>query len=435
MSDWTLVIIAAVIVGYAALTRRLATTPITAAIVFVAAGLLFGHVGLDWLKLSFNDRSITVLATSTLVVVLFSDASRVDLHALRREYALPARLLGIGLPLTIVAGTVIGALLIPGITWPEAAVLAIVLAPTDAALGQAVVTNPDLPSRIRSALNVESGLNDGICVPLLTIMLAVAAADSGQESNLHAARLVAEAIGWGAFGGLVAGIAGAGLLRFARRRDLIAEAWIPIVPLMTAIASFAIADALGGSGFIAAFVAGVVYGRIAPRDPEATLLSEQIGNVLNAGTFIVFGAAILGVLWDKIGAIDIVYAVFSLTIVRMLPVAIAMIGTQARLRTIAFVGWFGPRGLASIVFGVVVVDAAGLPHTSTLTLAIVATVALSVLAHGLTAQPLAARYAAWCTAAVSRGRAPMESVPTPSQRWRADSSKRRADPSIREADS
>ena len=305
MSDWALVIIAAVIVGYAALTRRLATTPITAAIVFVAAGLLFGHVGLDWLKLSFNDRSITVLATSTLVVVLFSDASRVDLHALRREYALPARLLGIGLPLTIVAGTVIGALLIPGITWPEAAVLAIVLAPTDAALGQAVVTNPDLPSRIRSALNVESGLNDGICVPLLTIMLAVAAADSGQESNLHAARLVAEAIGWGAFGGLVAGFAGAGLLRFARRRDLIAEAWIPIVPLMTAIASFAIADALGGSGFIAAFVAGVVYGGIAPRDPEATLLSEQLGNVLNAGTFIVFGAAILGVLWDKIGAIDI----------------------------------------------------------------------------------------------------------------------------------
>ena len=218
-------------------------------------------------------------------------------------------------------------------------------------------------------------------------------------------------------------------------RDLIAEAWIPIVPLMTAIASFAIADALGGSGFIAAFVAGVVYGGIAPRDPEATLLSEQIGNVLNAGTFIVFGAAILGVLWDKIGAIDIVYAVFSLTIVRMLPVAIAMIGTQARLRTVAFVGWFGPRGLASIVFGVVVVNAAGLPHTSTLTLAIVATVALSVLAHGLTAQPLAARYAAWCTAAVGSGRAPMESVPTPSQRWRAESSKRRADPSIREAES
>jgi len=418
VGDWTLVVIATVISGYAALSRRLAGTPVTAAIVFVAAGLAFGHVGIDWLQLSFHEHSVSVLAEATLVVVLFADASRIDLRALRREYAIPARLLGIGLPLTIVAGTVVGALLIPGITWSEAAVLAIVLAPTDAALGQAVVTDARLPSRIRQALNVESGLNDGLCVPLLTIMLAIATADTGHVTAAHATRLVVEAIGWGVFGGVVAGAVGGGLLRIARDHDLIADAWVPVLPLMAALASFAVADALGGSGFIAAFVAGIAYGRVAPRDPEATLLTEQIGDVLNAATFIVFGAAILGGLWSEIGAVEIAYAALSLTIVRMLPVAVALAGSRARLPTVAFLGWFGPRGLASIVFGVVVVEAAGLTHTSALTVAIVVTVALSVVAHGISAAPLTNRYAAWCTAAVERGHATMESMKVPTQRWR-----------------
>lgn len=418
MDVWALAVAAAVIAGYAAVSGRLENTPITAAIVFVATGFVLGGEGLGWLHLSFNEHSVSVLAEATLVLVLFTDASRIDLRALRREYAVPVRLLSIGLPLTIVAGAVVGALVLPGVTFAEAGVLAIVLAPTDAALGQAVVTDTRLPSRIRQALNVESGLNDGLCVPLLAIMLAIADVDSGRQSAAHATQLVFEAIGWGVFGGIVAGVVGGGLLRIARDHDLIAAAWIPIVPLMAALASFAIADALGGSGFIAAFVGGVAYRRVAGSDPEATLLSEQIGHVLNAATFIVFGAVILGGQWAKIGAVEIAYAVLSLTVVRMVPVAIAMLGTRARLPTVAFLGWFGPRGLASIVFGIVVVDAASLPHTSTLTLAITVTVAMSVLAHGISAAPLAARYASWCSGAVDRGHAPMESVSAPAQRWR-----------------
>jgi NhaP-type Na+/H+ or K+/H+ antiporter len=415
---WALVVAAAVIAGYAALSRRLANTPITAAIVFVAAGFLLGGEGLGWLKLSFNEHGVSVLAEATLVVVLFTDASRIDLRALRREYSVPVRLLSIGLPLTIIAGAIVGALLLPGVTFAEAAVLAIVLAPTDAALGQAVVTDARLPSRIRQALNVESGLNDGLCVPLLTIMLAIADVDSGRQTAAHATQLVVEAIGWGVFGGVVAGVVGGGLLRLAREHDLIADSWMPIVPLMAALGSFAIADALGGSGFIAAFVGGVVYRRVARADPEAILLTEQIGNVLNAATFIVFGALILGGVWTRIGAVEVVYAVLSLTVVRMVPVAISMLGTRARLPTVAFLGWFGPRGLASIVFGIVVVDAANLPHTSVLIVAITVTVAMSVLAHGISAAPLASRYAAWCSAAVNRGHAPMESVDAPTQRSR-----------------
>ena len=263
---------------------------------------------------------------------------------LRREYTVPARLLGVGLPLTIVAGTLVGVLVLHSVTWAEAAVLAIVLAPTDAALGQAVVTDESLPSRIRQGLNVESGLNDGLCVPLLTIALAVAQTDAGDVTASHATRLVVEAIGWGIVGGVVAGVIAAYALRGAQARGWIEGHWIQIVPVIAAVGAFAIADAHGGSGFIAAFVGGAVFGRISGQDANAAAFSEEIGGVLNGATLIVFGAAVLGSLWSQIGLVDVVYAVLSLTVVRMIPVAISMLGARARPPTVLFLGWFGPRG-------------------------------------------------------------------------------------------
>ena len=381
---------------------------------FVLAGFVFGTEGLGWLHLTVDQDAVSTLAEATLVVVLFTDASRIDLRALRREYAVPARLLGIGLPLTIVVGTLAGGLVLGPVSWAEAAVLAIVLAPTDAALGQAVVTDEDLPSRIRQGLNVESGLNDGLCVPLLAIALAVAQTDAGDTTAAHAARLVCEAIGWGIVGGIVAGAAAGCVLRAARSRDWIEARWIPVVPVIGAVGAFGIADARGGSGFIAAFLGGAVFGRIAGRAADDAAFSEELGSVLNGVTLIVFGAAVLGSLWSQIGLVEVFYAVLSLTLVRMLPVAIAMIGSPRRPPTVLFLGWFGPRGLASIVFGVVVVEAASLPHTSELVVALIVTVALSVVAHGTTAAPLARRYAMWH----ARSLAPMESTPAPHQRWR-----------------
>jgi len=303
---------------------------------------------------------------------------------------------------------------LPNVLWAEAAVLAIVLAPTDAALGQAVVTDEALPSRIRQGLNVESGLNDGLCVPLLAIALAIAQTDAGDTTATHATKLVVEAIGWGIVGGVVAGVIAAYALRAARTRGWIDGHWIQIVPVIAAVGAFGIADSRGGSGFIAAFVGGAVFGRISGQDAKSASFSEELGNVLNGVTLIVFGAAVLGAAWSQIGLVEVIYAALSLTVVRMIPVAIAMIGTNARPPTVLFLGWFGPRGLASIVFGVVVVEAAGLPHTSELVIALTVTVALSVLVHGITAAPLARRYAAW----YGRSAAPMESVPTPDQRWR-----------------
>jgi NhaP-type Na+/H+ or K+/H+ antiporter len=409
----SLALVAAIFLVYATLSRRLNGTSITAPIVFVGAGFVFGAEGLGWLHLEASRHTISALAEATLVVVLFSDASRVDLRALRREYAVPARLLGIGLPLTIVAGAVVGAFLLPNVTWIEAVVLAIVLAPTDAALGQAVVTDEELPSRIRQGLNVESGLNDGLCVPLLAIAVAIAQTDAGQMTGAHGARLVVEAIGWGIFGGVTAGVVAAYALRAGTERGWIEGHWMQVVPVAAAVGAFGIADQLGGSGFIAAFVGGLVFGALARPGVNTAAFSEEVGAVLNGVTLIVFGAVVMADVWSSIGLVDVMYAVLSLTIVRMVPVAIAMLGSRARRPTVVFLGWFGPRGLASIVFGVVVIEEAALPHTSAL-VALTVTIAMSVVAHGVTAAPLARRYAAWHAASL----APMESTPVPHQRWR-----------------
>jgi NhaP-type Na+/H+ or K+/H+ antiporter len=410
----TLVVVTAIFLTFATVSRRVRGTSITAPIVFVGAGFLFGPQGFGWIHFTLDQEAVSVLAEATLVVVLFSDASRIDLRALRHEYSLPARLLGIGLPLTIVAGCVVGMLLFSEVSWAEAAVLAIVLAATDAALGQAVVTDESLPSRIRQGLNVESGLNDGLCVPLLTIALAVAETEAADMTGGDAVTLVVEAIGWGIVGGLVAGTATACALRFSRARHWMEGHWAQVMPVVGAAGSFGIADVRGGSGFIAAFVGGVMFGIVAGADADVAAFSEELGGVLNGLTLIVFGAAVLGALWSQIGLGEVTYGVLSLTLVRIVPVAIAMLGSEARGPTVLFLGWFGPRGLASIVFGVVVVEAAQLPHTSLLVVAITITVALSVAAHGITAAPFVRRYAAWHAAS----KPPMESAPTPHQRWR-----------------
>lgn len=423
MEGWGLLVVAAVILVYAALSRRLATTVVSAAMVFVVVGLVAGPEGLGILELHAGSAPVRLLAEATLVFVLFSDASRIDLGALRREYALPARLLGIGLPLTIVLGALVAMPILPAVTVVEAIVLAIVLAPTDAALGQAVVTDGRVPARVRQALNVESGLNDGICVPLLFIALAVAEADSGTASAGSAFRLVAEAIGYGVLGGAVAGVVGVVLIGAALRRGLADETWTRIGVAATAAAAYGLATPLGGSGFIAAFVGGAVFGGLARRTGIATsghepsALVEELGALLNAATFVVFGAAILGPALGSLGVDDVLYAVASLTVVRMVPVAIALVGSGARPRTVAFLGWFGPRGLASIVFAVIIVSDADLPHSNALVLAVIATIAASVFAHGISAVPVSERYARWYAAHPRRADL-MEAQSVPQQRWR-----------------
>ena len=394
--EWSLPIVALVLIGVAAVSKRISGTPITPAILFVSIGLLVGPEVLDAVEISSTSETVRTLAEATLALVLFSDSSRIDLGKLRRDISLPIRMLGIGLPLTIVAGALAAALIFDQMTLGEAVILAVILAPTDAALGQAVVTEPRVPSRIRQGLNVESGLNDGICVPLL--FAAVAAADVGSHisEGRDAGTLLLEEIGYGVIGGVAAGLLIGAVIVYAGRRDLIQGAWRQVIPAAGAALAYGTAAALGGSGFIAAFVAGMVFRGVIKRDPEDfNRLTEELGSVLNGITFVLFGAILLGPALGDLSWELALYAVLSLTVVRMVPVAIGMLGSHARLPTLGFLGWFGPRGLASIVFAVIVIEESQLPHEHLIVLAIYITVGLSVFAHGLTASPLATRYASW----------------------------------------
>ena len=395
MSGWLLPIVAVLLIGYGAVSARLQTSVVTEAMVFVVAGLLLGSWALDVIDLGPANTVVLLLAEVTLAVVLFTDAVRVKLPRLRHEAAVPLRLLGIGLPLTIVAGTLVGLLVFPDLNVWTAAALATILAPTDAALGLPVISNRKLPSRIRQGLNVESGLNDGVCVPLLIIFLTLAVAEE-DAAHTGPLRILLEEIGFGAVGGVVAGVLGAWVLRHAVARGWATPSWQQIVPVATAILAYTVAAALGGSGFIAAFVAGIAFGVVGKGDAESsTGFAEQSGQLLNALTFLMFGAVLLGPALGRLDWTVVAYAALSLTVVRMVPVALGMIGMRMRRTTVAFLGWFGPRGLASIVFVLLVVDESSLAESVLLQTVVSVTVGLSVFAHGLSAYPLAHAYASW----------------------------------------
>jgi sodium/hydrogen antiporter len=411
MNEWALPTIALLLLGYGAVSARLQTTMVSQAMVFTAAGLLVGSWALDLVDVDAANQFVRHLAEATLALVLFTDAVRVNLGRLRRESLVPARLLGVGLPLTIVAGTLGGLALFPQLDLWTAAALATMLAPTDAALGLPVVSNRRLPSRIRQGLNVESGLNDGVCVPLLIIFLTVAQAEEG-VGELEPLRVILEEVGFGAVGGVAAGVLGAWVLRSFRARGWMEGTWQQINAVATPLLAYTVAVALGGSGFIAAFVAGIVFGVVAGKHAEATtFLAEASGELLNAATFVLFGAVLLG---PALGELDwriAVYAALSLTVVRMLPVALAMLGTGMRRVTVGFLGWFGPRGLASIVFVLILLEETQLPERPLMLAVVTWTVALSVYAHGLTAYPGANRYADWYAAHARDHAAMPESAP------------------------
>ncbi len=412
-----LVAIALLVLAYAAVSRRLSGSVITTAMVFVAGGILASEEILGWLDPSIGTESVRRIAEATLVVVLFSDASGIDIAALRRDYVVPLRLLAIGLPLTIVAGALAGVAVLGDLSVIEAVLLAIVLAPTDAALGQAVVTDPRVPSRVRQGLNVESGLNDGICVPLLLIAIAIAEAEEGAIGHGAAVRLVLEEIGYGCIGGIAAGLAAALVIRICVPRRLVESSWLQVIPVGAAALAYGLAVWMGGSGFIAAFVGGAVFGVLRRETGgEVTFFLEETGSLLGAATFVLFGAVMLVPVLDDLTAEVVLYAVLSLTIIRMVPVVLAMLGSGARPPTVGFLAWFGPRGLASIVFAVILVEDANLQNESVLLNTIFLTIALSVFLHGLTATPLAARYSAWFAAHPSGGAPSFESVPAPEQR-------------------
>lgn len=390
------------LLAVAACSRRLAATWISPPMLFLCIGVLVGPVGLDAVVFSLSSDLVRTIVELTLVLVLFSDASRIDLGGLRRHVALPGRLLGIGLPLTILAGVAAALVVFPTLSILAVLLIAVILAPTDAALGQAVVANPRIPLWVRQGLNVESGLNDGIAVPVFTTLTAIAVTETVGSGHGLVNELVRQ-LGGGLVCGVAVGVGGAAVLTLAQDRGWMSPNWTGIATFLVALVAYFSSVAIGGSGFIAAFCAGMAFGhRTSERPPDAgeyTEYTEETGQMLAAITFVVFGGTLLSTAIEQPSGRAVLYAVLSLTLVRLVPVALSLIRSGSATPTVAFVGWFGPRGLASVLFLVLLIEEVpAFEHLDTIVAAVTWTVTLSVVLHGLSAVPLSDRYASWYAA-------------------------------------
>ena len=388
--------LAVVVVAYTVVASKLDRWWITGAMVFVATGVILGPGGLDVLPFSLANETVLTITELTLALLLFSDASTVRLREVEGDVGLPRRLLFVGLPLTVIGGALVAHLMFPEVGWASAALVATVLAPTDAALGLAVVTNKAVPARIRRALNVESGLNDGIATPVVTLCIAVVAAEEELGETAWGLEAVKQ-IGLALAAAVVVGYLGGKLLAVAAERG-----WTSAVSEQLAILALAVLAYQGcGHGrwerLHRRVRRGILFGAATrQRLAEPVQFTETLGL---AGSFVVwsiFGALFVGeVLTRGLAARPIIYAILSLTVIRMVPVAVALTGTGLRRATVAFMGWFGPRGLASVVFTLLALEE--IEHSgdgSMLLETVTWTILGSVVLHGISASPLAARYGA-----------------------------------------
>ena len=387
-------VIASGLLVFSLISGRLHGTSLTAPMVFILFGFLAGTDGLAIAIVNPDHGTIHLIAELTLILILFTDAARISITRLRRDHNLPVRMLLIGLPMTIVLGAIFAVQMFPNLLFWEAVLVAALLAPTDAALGQSVVTAIGVPVRIRQTINVESGLNDGIALPAVLLFAALASAQADAADAGGWIRFGLMQIALGPVAGIVVAYVGARLIDVAVARGWVNDSYQGISILALALVTYAAAELMGGNGFIAAFVGGMVFGNTI-RHPCTFLFEfmETEGTLLMLITFFIFGAALLPEGLAHFSLPVLLYAVLSLTLIRMIPVAVSLLGSGLRLPTVLFLGWFGPRGLASILFVLLILEKAELVHRGELLSITVATVALSALFHGLSAAPLAKRYA------------------------------------------
>ncbi len=389
----SLALVTGALLLFALISGRLQTTIISAPLVFTMLGFVVGSGGLDIANVDPGHSAIHVIAEFTLIIVLFTDAARLDLKTLRQDHNLPVRMLLIGLPLAIVVGTLVAAQLFPSFLFWEVALLAALLAPTDAALGQAVVSAKAVPVRIRQAINVESGLNDGIALPAVLLFAALASAEHSASGAGEWIRFGVLQLTLGPLIGVAVGFIGGRLLDTAAERGWANLSFQGIGILSLAVFTYVMAELVGGNGFIAAFIGGMVFGN-SIRNPCKFLFEfmETEGQLLMLITFLVFGAALLPEGLEHLTPAVFLYAVLSLTVIRMIPIGLSLLGTKVRTPTVLFLGWFGPRGLASILFVLLILEETDLPHRGELLSITVITVALSIVLHGVSAAPFAALY-------------------------------------------
>lgn len=380
---------------YGAFSNRLRNSIITAPLAFMVLGTICGKLGFDLIDVQLDNPIIIGLAELALVVVLFTDAARIDLKLLYREHNLPIRLLLVGLPTTIVFGSLIAFGLMPSLGIFGAAVLATVVAPTDAALAHAVVSKRIVPSRIRQAISVESGLNDGLVVPVLLVFLCYAEAMAHEESAGYWLAFATKQIAFGPLAGITIALVAGKCLERAKQLSSINHTFFQLSAIALALLAYGTAELVGGNGFIAAFTAGIVVGNVSPIVCETLFdFVETEGQLFSIAMFFVFGALLLPQAFaESLPPGVFLFPILSLTVIRIVPALISMTGTNLKFSSRLFISWFGPRGIASIVFLLVILERTGIAGTELLIPAAVLTVFLSIVFHGITANPATLWYA------------------------------------------
>jgi NhaP-type Na+/H+ or K+/H+ antiporter len=393
MNALVITVVALFVIGYGLISGKAQRTLISAPMVFVGFGLLIGDTGLGLIALHRDSTVIHILAEVTLISILFTDAARIDLKLLRKEHTIPQRLLMIGLPLCIVAGALVAAVLLKTLSIWEGLVLAAILAPTDAALGQSVVSSPLIPVKVRQALNVESGLNDGIALPVVLMGICIAAC-AVNEGASYWIKFSSLQITLGPVVGIATGYLGGKLIGAAQRKDSMTHSFRDLAILALAFAAFGLAELVHGNGFIAVFCAGLTLGNTVRNSCDCLYeFSESEGQLLSLLMFMLFGAVMVPAAIEYFTWPALTYALLSLTVIRMVPAAIALSSTGLRNDTKFFISWFGPRGIASILFVLLIFEETEFAAGEQIFSVVVLTVLLSVVAHGISAVPATKWYA------------------------------------------
>ncbi len=404
---WGWVIVALVIIGYLALSRRLDGLWVTAPMVFVTLGAIVADDGLGIVTVELDGELVDVLFKATLALLLFVEAAAIKPAELRSETGLIARLLAIGMPLAIAIGAAAALVFFGLLSFWEAAIVGAILAPTDAALSQGVVSNERVPAGIRNTLVTESGLNDGLAVPFALAFTAAALANYGIETKGDALTFALEQIGFGILAGVALGALGGWLVRKAIEAGWAGSEWVKFAPIAVTFLVFAGAEVIHGNEFIAAWVGGITFGYVVrPAVDHVEEFSHRVSQLLTVISFFVFGAILLGPALGKFTWQMVVYGLVSLALVRPIAVALGMIGTKLQWQTVAFLGWFGPRGIASVILAFIVIKEAGLPGDDVLVIIMTVTVGLSVYLHGLSAIPGSNWYADWAQRQPTSDRSP-----------------------------
>jgi NhaP-type Na+/H+ or K+/H+ antiporter len=390
MEMYAVAAIAVLVLGFGVFAGWFRERWLTPHIIFVTIGWLLAPKICNVIHLSVDSDLVAHTAELTLLLVLFIDAAQIDSKRLWRERALPIRLLGIGLPLCIVLGGLVAKWMFPSLDWWEAGLLGAMLAPTDAALGETVVNDQRLPTRIRQTLSVESGLNDGLAFPLVLIAMQFVKSGGGETTALSWGLFIAQQIGVGVVVGVVLGYLGARLLTWTLKLGTLTDAFEPLCTVALAILIYSSAEALGGNGFIAAYAGGFVTGHFAHSICGKVLeYGRSVASTLSLLVLTIFGATMVWSALDFPEPTIIAYAVLSLVLIRPVSVAISLWGTGLHGYTVSFLGWFGPRGLASILFALILVPQSELLSRDLLLVTVTYTVLFSIFGHGLTSAPAA----------------------------------------------